>query len=529
MQHSYYQSNVAVLVSFELDTLFHDVIIAPSQMSSLLERQTANETADSSNLIPLDNHPLWFSKSFLFPSIPHLKDLCELLKDVVQNNGKTSSTSSTKKVRPNMIRKISFSGSFSGDRSVTASPWSGTRAGTPSSSDKIGIKERLVDAFFHQHKDLQQLCETVVDRAIKNFTKTVSESLIPPIFKNGATSFGDYLDKSPRMTFEEYNNLLKSLDSDANKEATSLMSDDFNRIIKGTLRLLAPTETQDKVVEVASTLSINHATQKGKSVIRAIISEEKKKLVDEFIRKSKKVEAGVPLKRFSALKDIHIISNNSKLHVLVEVTESLRDLHENQMENNSIDTILQSLKHHKAKAMDYIRRHYIGSSSSQTTIDFEEQCISLLRKFFSNPSHIHLLEAAFEVGDLLSHLGMMGYGHSSQTEIESLLCDDDNMFSLVNACNEDSISHESVGNYLFMMIEGSFVCYLALENALLHLIKVNEHATAVAKIVLKRLASRLGAENSTEGLVLMIRLQRSISRIEGDTTGSANRVLFSNV
>lgn len=60
--------------------------------------------------------------------------------------------SSTKKVRLNIIRKISFSGD---NRSITASPWSGTHVGTPSSDDNIGIKERLVDEFFHQHKDLQ--------------------------------------------------------------------------------------------------------------------------------------------------------------------------------------------------------------------------------------------------------------------------------------------------------------------------------------------------------------------------------------
>lgn len=111
------------------------------------------------------------------------------------------------------------------------------------------------------------------------------------------------------------------MESNANKEVTLMLNDDFDRIIIGTLQLLTPTETQAKVVEVISNLSINHDTQKGRGVIRTIISEEKKKLVDKFVRKEKKVQAGIPLKRVSATKYNHVVPNSLHFKILAKVTE----------------------------------------------------------------------------------------------------------------------------------------------------------------------------------------------------------------
>ena len=517
--HSYYQSNMTVLVAFQLDTFFRDVVgLSPSENLAVLtlpERELIRSTDStistvSANLVSMDNLPLWFSKAFLIASIPQLKDLCELLRDLAQNNGRMAVTSSAKKVRPHTVRKISFSGSFSGD---SMSPFSGTHAGTP--SHKIGIKERLVDAFFHQHKDLQQLCEVVADRAIKNFTET-SAQMISPIFKNGATSFEDYLNKSPRMNLEEYKKLLKSLELKANEEATTLMSNDFDRIIRGALHLLSPPETKPKVVEVASTLAINHATQKGKNAIRSTIAEEKKKLVDEFTRKEKKVIAGVPLKRTYASKSDQSVSNFSDIGVLADLTDSLKSLQECDY---SVGNRLEMLKKERVKVIDHLQRYFLGAGTSQTVTEFEMQIISLLNKFFSNPSHTHLLGALIEVGDVLSLLGKLGYDCSSKMELESLLCDSEHLLMMVNSLthckNASQLSHETIGNFLFMMVEGSFVCYRALERGLLQSVKVNEDAKVVAQIVLNKFASRrFGVTNpgNTEGLVIMVRLQTLLSK-----------------
>ena len=500
---------MVILVSFQLDIFFNDVVgLSPCQnlsVATLPERKPRGSTTDSTNSIPIDNLPLWFSKPFLFPSIPHLKDLCELLRELAHNDGKLAVTSSAKKVRPNIIRKISFSGSFSGDNT---SPWSGTRAGAPTRN--IGIKERLIDAFFHQHKDLQQLCELVVDRSLKNFTKTASQTLIHPNFKNGATSFEDYLSKSPRMTLNEYKMLLTALDVKANEEATRQMSSDFNRIIRGSLQLLAHADTKPKVVEVASTLAINHATQKGKKTFGTLITEEKKKLVDEFIRKQNKLNAGVPLKRSSALKDDQLVSSNSNLHILTNLTEILRSV----QESDDTTDVLKNLSQVKTKATDHLRQHFVGGGSSQEVVDFELQIISLLKVFFHNPSQVHLFQAIIEVGEVLSLLGKLGYVNTSNLELESLLCHADNMMIMIDAVKHcEALSYDAIGNLLFLMIDGSILCHRALEKALLSAVKSND-SKVVAKIVLEKLdSSRFGVtNNNTGGLVIMVRLQKLLSK-----------------
>ena len=63
------------------------------------------------------------------------------------------------------------------------------------------------------------------------------------------------------MTLEQYTDLLKTLEADANSEVTAFMSHDFERIIKGTLQLLASRETAPKVVDIACSLATNHAFQ----------------------------------------------------------------------------------------------------------------------------------------------------------------------------------------------------------------------------------------------------------------------------
>merc|ERR1719253_697215 len=132
----------------------------------------------------------------------------------------------------------------------------------------------------------------IVDRAVKNFSEISSQACILPLFRTEATSFEEYFNQSPSMTLDEYMELLEALDSKARKEATSLMTIEFDRIIKDTLHLLAPPETQTKVVEVAASLAFSHATEKGRNAIYSIIREEKKKLLDDFIRKEKKAKAG---------------------------------------------------------------------------------------------------------------------------------------------------------------------------------------------------------------------------------------------
>mmetsp|Transcript_43347 Transcript_43347/g.79331 ORF Transcript_43347/g.79331 Transcript_43347/m.79331 type:complete len:87 (-) Transcript_43347:57-317(-) len=77
----------------------------------------------------------------------------------------------------------------------------------------------------------------------------------------------------------------------------------------------------------------------------------------------------------------------------------------------------------------------------------------------------------------------------------------------------NSISHETIGNFLFMLVEGSLVSYRALEKALLHSVKMNDDAKVVSNVVLNKLASsRAGMVDAADRLVIMVRLQTVLTR-----------------
>lgn len=93
-------------IFFQLEYLFHDVFgLAASQTLPLrnLPIQQTSGTVEPSAFVPFDDLPLWFSNTSLFPSIPHLKDLCELLRELAQSDGKIVMTAA-KKVRPDTVK-----------------------------------------------------------------------------------------------------------------------------------------------------------------------------------------------------------------------------------------------------------------------------------------------------------------------------------------------------------------------------------------------------------------------------------------
>ncbi len=520
--HSVYRTNM-MQVSLQLESLFRDVVgLTASHRLPIVKPPTfKSEISDATGLIPIDDLPIWFSQHSSSLLIPHLQDLYELLKDLIQSTDKLASA--PKKVRPDTVSIVGSNESRLVSKIIISgqlSPWSIKRSRTP--SENVGIKERLVDSFFHQHKDLQQLCEIVVDRAIKNFAHSASHACILPLFKNEAASFEEYFSRSPRMILEDYTKLLDTLDSNAVERATTLMRDHLDRTITGTLLLLAPPETQPKVVEVALSLAMSHARQQGRNIIHSTIHQEKKKFVEEFVRKEKKFVAGVPLNASKRDRSFEgdIFQSRNSFHYLADLTTSLRLL---QTTDTDDPADCDGLKEEAEKALEHLRQFFIGAGIPQTVLDFEMCLLSILKSFFANPLRLQLLRAVIAVADVLCLLGKLGYAESSKHELTSLLCDVDNMLILIESVNhgmtggKNPLSYESIGNFLFVLLEESIICSRSLEAALLHLVVVKNEAKAVSKCILNKLAlTRTGATDSLGGLVIMARLQRALSKDKVD-------------
>lgn len=516
---SHHLQNNMVMVRLQLDALFHDVVglVATQNLptAKLPLRSATPIPSDSSAAaiqsfnqpknLAFDSMPLWFSKQFLNSSIPYFEDLFQLLSDLTSNNIRPGNIC-TKKVRP---RSISLGALNSGQKyvsrislggDVSPSPWSNSRPGTP--TDKNGIKERLIDSFFHQHKVLQELCEVIVDRVIKNASQTIKLSCIQPMFEKEGTNYEEYFNTSSKMSLGDYKKMLESLGDDCKAAGDKLVRDSFSQTIKGALTLLAPPDTDPHVLEIASSLATSHAIKLGEQIVRSAVSDEKNNLSEEFVRKESKVKAGVPLQNSTteAPQKQRLIDDTdavgSKFQSLADLTMALKVIIDERI--CSVEDLLQ-LKVKKQKVIDHVEKYFIGCDSSLQTIQlFETQIVSCMSSFFQEPGKSSApLQAANEVMDVLSLLNMMGYLTSSAVELESLICNIKNIQTLTD---NGPLTIDQVGNLLFVMIEGSLINHLSLEEVFLQLVRDDEST--------KEVACSLFRLQDSKGQAVMVRLRK---------------------
>ena len=517
-----YLQNNMLMVYLQLDAFFHDVVglvatqsLPTAKLPLRASTITADSTLASSTLfnqpkrLQFDTMPLWFSKHFLISSIPYFEDLFQLLSDLTSINIRPGNSCPTKKVRP---RSISLGSSLnSGQKYVSRlsligdaspSPWSSSRPGTP--TDKHGIKERLIDSFFHQHKVLQELCEVIVDRVIKNASDTIKLSCIQPMFIKGGTDYEEYFNTSSKMSLDDYSykKLLDSLGDDCKRAGDKLIRDSFSQKIKGALTLLAPPDTDTDVLEIASSLAASHAIKLGEQIILSAISDEKNRLSEEFVRKESKAKAGVPLQHSTkaALSKKTLSSDTKtvglKFQSLADLTMALIVI--TSEEAYSEEELLQ-LKEKKQKVTAHVDKYFIGCESSLQTIrDFEAQVLSNMQSFFAEPEKSNApLQAAIEVIDILSLLNMMGYLSSSAAELGALFCDIKNVKPLIH---NGPLSHDELGNLFFGMIEGSLINHFSLEEIFLQLIRHDDSAKEVALSLIRL--------HESNGQAMMVRLRK---------------------
>ena len=227
-------------------------------------------------------------------------------------------------------------------------------------------------------------------------------------------------------------------------------------------------------------------------IIRSIIQEEKKKHVDEFIRKERKVKAGVPLKNNARIVQVSSDVSLPNFQSLAELNMLLQEICELE---GARDYSLERLKQKKNVVIDELQRYFIGCDASQSSKNFETLIASILKSFFSAPSNTTTaaLRAAVEVTDVLCRLGDMGYLGSTSDELESLICKKEHLATLMKHVSDEpsgvTLDADSIGSFLYMLVDGSLLSYLSLEKVLLEIVKYDA-SKDVARVMLKKLAAK---------------------------------------
>jgi hypothetical protein len=261
-----YKTNMQ-LISFELETLFADVVglsKAARLPSVTLPEQQIADVSSSKDSAFVDRDHCLFSKSYIFGICPLMEELHGLMLELTRTGGKLQGSSGTpRKMRPYAISSNlesvtegtihgAFGANLEGDLSFLSS--SGNQRPV---SGKSGVRGKLVDAFFHQHKELQNICEVVVDQCIKNVATIITERCIRPCLVKDREAF------DTNGVANTLSTGVLSAENGVFAVALAFMVETTEQVIRASLNMLIPPLTNLKVKDIAITLAIEHCHRLG--------------------------------------------------------------------------------------------------------------------------------------------------------------------------------------------------------------------------------------------------------------------------
>ena len=280
-------------VSLCFETLVGDIIGLERAVSipavSVVEQDALPIAPEASK--PLDALDLRLSTSVLFTSNPHVEELFALLSSLTHKQTKPSGVS--RKLTPYSIRGGMNGSSIDPLHSSvsTPSPMKSKRILASDITNDLGaelgrkhansaILGKLVESFFHQHRDLKELCDFVVDQTLRNVaTKLRVECVVPFLEKEMDV-------KSEIAGTDE--GAQKDIEGRAIEASRTFLAMHVERSIRQSLDILCPPEIQPRVRDVATKLSISYAIRLGDATVDALVRLESKKLALDKGRQVKK-------------------------------------------------------------------------------------------------------------------------------------------------------------------------------------------------------------------------------------------------
>lgn len=328
-----YQTNLQ-LVEFQIDIFFSETV-GLSHIEKLDVYDLPMETNQNESL---DMTPFGFTKEFIASSSSHIDDLCKLIADIRTNGRVNYSSGVSKKLKPYVL---STRTALSIDSSLLSPFDSMERGKLESIYTKVSslsltnnIHDQLVDAFFHQHKHLQQLCEFVIDFGIQHVLskRIISDYILP----YAQWIFNTYMskEKMPKpMELEWYLRVRQSLEQKTFFEVQSRSKIILQDYIEGAMNKLIPSDTDEKVKSVCIELALQHSYRKAESFNVGVVRKEVKNLLDKEINatetgvsQTSRVENRNDISFFGAISDCRLILDKIANVPRPVLTEHVLDL-----------------------------------------------------------------------------------------------------------------------------------------------------------------------------------------------------------
>jgi hypothetical protein len=258
------------LVSFFLETYFGSVLgLASSFRLPLvaLPKAIASDDADVAGSLFVDDWNVVLSNLVLFSASPPFEEMMALLNNLSREKA-PGSVSVTKKLRPFGISQHARDPQEHGAES------SGDLLRRPDitwNDEKTSrIQFKLEDAFFHQHKELKEICLMASNRILAKLTAKVVETS-PFLHVSGALTLEDSKIESLIGSYFVF------------------MQTSLTEGVTQAVDLLAPHGTPQKVLALATTLAVSNAMRIGEANVRSQLAAEWRKTLNNRDKKKLKV------------------------------------------------------------------------------------------------------------------------------------------------------------------------------------------------------------------------------------------------
>ena len=265
-------------VYFHIEAFLNEIFSLP-KLTSLPNATLAQLIA--TNPLSLDNQKIRFSKVIIHASSPYMEDLCDMIvitKKPYRREMKSPSEK-PKKLKPSIVSTTvgADAGSYIGSetpKGKVITPLSNANrrgSGVDDSlhGSKVHAKNKLTEGFFHQHRELKDICEFVVQQTLK----TVSIDDIGIFVTKACEEFSIGIEsKETEIEEMQVRALRLSQDYLRNKLANTL---------RKSLELLCRTDTQRGVIDIATKLSTDRGMTSSLVIVRDLISSSTKTILKQ--------------------------------------------------------------------------------------------------------------------------------------------------------------------------------------------------------------------------------------------------------
>lgn len=291
---SHRTSNLFLLV-LQLESFFSEVV----GVGEVEDMSPIDLPAQYDDGLDLDSFDFGFSISYILSSSAHLEELRNLISDLSRIEGNFFISSGTsKKLKPFVLSSYPSGVSLSliGENQLQGIVHTNTISNN-NHNDESKIIGKMIDSFFHQHKELQKICDFIIERSLKNSSKDIVKLSIKSKVKKSFlkhshnSTDGKEIKISDPIDINWYLKMLRNVEFDTHESTCH----DFNKMIRdyivNAMNAVLPSNLNDKIRDIAIALAVKDAQRKGESIVTTFIRAEVKKNIDEHVKKNQMIES----------------------------------------------------------------------------------------------------------------------------------------------------------------------------------------------------------------------------------------------